>query len=785
MAGGVLGEAFVKISPKFTSFGTEVASGVKSEMGAAEAEATAGGGKVKSGFLSPLKSMAGAAAGAFAAVKVGDFLKDGIQGALAAQQISQQTNAVIKSTGGAANVTSGQVDNLANSLKNKTSIDDDVIKSGENMLLTFTNIRNEAGKGNDIFNQTTKAMTDLSVATGEDMKSAAVQLGKALGDPTKGMTALQRVGVTFDDQQQKTIKSMQASGNIMGAQKIILGELNKEFGGSAQALGDSYQGKWNKLKNSMDDLGKSIGAALLPAISAFSDLLSKHVVPAIQSVVSWMTKHKEIIGPLAIALGTLAAIIGTVVAAVKVWTIVQGAFNAVMDANPIMLIVLAIGALVVGIIYAYNHFKTFRDVVQGVFGVVGDIFRGFLAVIKGVWNFIAHDLIPLLVKFGPVVLAAVMPMIGIPLLIIQHWGAIVDFFKGLPGEIAGFFKDAGTWLLDAGKAILTGLWTGITSVWTASVHFFTDLFHYVVDFFKDAPKWLLKAGKDILTGLWDGIKDVWKAELHFWTDLFHYVVNFFKQAPHWLLDAGKAILTGLWTGIKDVWKAELHFWTDIFHFIVNAFKTAGTWLLDAGKKIITGLWNGIKQIWHNEVHFFSDLPGNILHAIGDLSHLLFDAGKKVIQGLIDGIKSMFGALGSAASGAVGFIKDHLPFSPAKVGPLSGKGAPINSGMSIGRQIADGIASQRDRIAASMADVTALVQGTVIAPQVGNLQVPALAGVGALGTTVHHQETKKTHVEVHTLTLQVQGAFNLTNPVEQRRAAEQIRQMLVGLERETK
>ena len=78
----------------------------------------------------------------------------------------------------------------------KTGIDDEAIQSGENLLLTFTNIRNEAGKGNDVFNQATETMTDMSVALGQDMKSRRRQLGKALNDPIKGITALSRVGVS-------------------------------------------------------------------------------------------------------------------------------------------------------------------------------------------------------------------------------------------------------------------------------------------------------------------------------------------------------------------------------------------------------------------------------------------------------------------------------------------------------------------------------------------------------------------------------------------------------------
>lgn len=78
-----------------------------------------------------------------------------------AQKVAAQTNAVLKSTGGVAGVTAGHVDTLATSLMNLSGTDDEVVKSGENLLLTFTNIRNQAGKGNDIFNQATKAALDL------------------------------------------------------------------------------------------------------------------------------------------------------------------------------------------------------------------------------------------------------------------------------------------------------------------------------------------------------------------------------------------------------------------------------------------------------------------------------------------------------------------------------------------------------------------------------------------------------------------------------------------------
>ena len=71
------------------------------------------------------------------------------------QAAAAQTNAVLKSTGGIAGVTSKNVDDLAKSMLNLTGIDDEATQGAENLLLTFTNIRNVVGKGNDIFDQAT------------------------------------------------------------------------------------------------------------------------------------------------------------------------------------------------------------------------------------------------------------------------------------------------------------------------------------------------------------------------------------------------------------------------------------------------------------------------------------------------------------------------------------------------------------------------------------------------------------------------------------------------------
>jgi hypothetical protein len=190
-----------------------------------------------------------------------------------AQKVGTQTNTVLKSTGGVAGVTAKQVDELAKSLLRKSGIDDEAIKTSENLLLTFTQVRNEVGKGNDIFNQATKAILDTSVALGQDLSSTAIQVGKALNDPLTGMTALRRVGVSFTQQQVEQVKAMLKTGDIMKAQKLILHELNVEFGGSAKAYGQSLPGAISRARESVRNLSADLLRGLAPSIREGADEL--------------------------------------------------------------------------------------------------------------------------------------------------------------------------------------------------------------------------------------------------------------------------------------------------------------------------------------------------------------------------------------------------------------------------------------------------------------------------------------------------------------------------------
>ncbi len=210
------------------------------------------------------------------------------------QKVMAQTEASMKSTGGVAGVTANQVSKLSEKLGMMSGIDDELIQQGANVILTFTNIRNAAGKGNDIFDQTTLAAANMAAKLGMDVPAAAMMLGKALNDPVKGATALRRSGVQLSDSQQELIKSFVASGDVMSAQKIILQELNTEFGGSAEAAGKTLPGMLARLKMGFENVASSVLEKFMPTIEK-----------GISWVIDNMPKIQEVVGKVASGIGSV------------------------------------------------------------------------------------------------------------------------------------------------------------------------------------------------------------------------------------------------------------------------------------------------------------------------------------------------------------------------------------------------------------------------------------------------------------------------------------------------
>lgn len=307
-----LGQAFVDVRAQVNQARVtdDIRQGLVSPIskGGAEAEKSirthvAG---MSGAFRSLGPALAGTFVGAAVGAGVGSFFRTGLSEVKDYQAGLAQARQVILTTGGAAGVSAGHVETLAAAIEHYSGQTDDSIVKSENLLLTFTNIRNSAGKNNDIFDQATKLTADMAKVFGGDASASAIQLGKALNDPTKGITALTRVGVSFSAGQKATIKSLQDSGNVAGAQKVILAELQKEVGGSAAAYGKTLPGQLDRAKRAFEGVAQTVLTAMLPvltrtlsfvtttvlpAFGRLSDFLQKNVGPALAHVGAFITAH--------------------------------------------------------------------------------------------------------------------------------------------------------------------------------------------------------------------------------------------------------------------------------------------------------------------------------------------------------------------------------------------------------------------------------------------------------------------------------------------------------------
>lgn len=547
----------------------------------------------------------------------------------------------IKSTNNAANVTVGGLEDLASSIQNYSGQTDDSIVASEKLLLTFTNVGNKAGKNNDIFNQATKMTADMAAKMGGDASKYAVQLGKALNDPTKGITALTRVGVTFTAAQKKSIKSMQDSGNTLGAQKVIMAELRKEFGGSAKAAGETLPGQMARAQRSFEDVSQSVVASLMPAITFLADILTGTLLPAFTAVVGWMTNHKAAVLAFAVAIGAVytAIKVGQASSAVgaagglaawikqtnlaagatKIWAGIQAAFNAIMALNPVVLIVAALVLLGVALVVAYKKSETFRNIVQGAFRGVASAARAVWSVIRtafdaikkiigGVIDWLLHSKIAA-VLLGPwrIALGALNALI--------HGG-----IKGLLAYFSG--------LLSAITRILSGVWAVITAPFKAAWDWVKGRAKAAIDGWGSIVKWVSTA----LSGVWTAIVAPFKSG---WTRVKTYIGNI-KNGFSGAARRVGSTMSGVWTAIvapfKSAWSTVKTYVTNVKNAFAGAARRVGSGL--------SGVWTAIITPFQSAWHWVRD---NVAKPIKNMFDGLAGAITSAMHGVTSAITAPFSA----------------------------------------------------------------------------------------------------------------------------------------------
>lgn len=568
----------------------------------------------------------GAIAGGIALGGVAAFgaaLVSGIGDAREAAKVYAQTEQVIKSTGGAAGFSAQQIKDMAGSLSaasGQSLFGDDDVERGQNMLLTFTNIK-------ETLPDTTKIMLDMAQALGTDAGGAAIQLGKALNDPIKGISALTRVGVTFTDAQKKQIKALQEAGDMAGAQRVILAELNKEFGGSALAAAQA-DGGWAQFTDRLGEAKEALGAAVLPLLNVLVGILNDRLMPALETVADlfgdlvsggigvFADDLREAFGvditPFVTAieqgLGTIQGLLAPLIATfTDAQTPVQGFLAVLSQISPTFAVAQAGVDAAIGPI---------RDIILTTFGII----QGFIAEHGAK---IQTDLTSAWQQVQAIIQAVIPPIQSI---IGSIFGAIAAFLHSHGDEIKTFLSQTWDAIADIIDVALQIIQATIVPAITAIASFIAahgeeiqallsaawTIISNVIDAALTIIKGVLTAALQIIKGDWSG---AWETIKQMAADVWENIKAIIGAA----IEGVKIQLSLAWDAIKgDVlaaWDAIKGAVGTALDGLVNTIKGLPGQVAGVGASIVQTIWDGLERKW-------DEFIGNLRAKLQELRDML-------------------------------------------------------------------------------------------------------------------------------------------------------------------
>lgn len=552
-------------------------------------------------------------------------------------------------------------------------------------------------------------------------------------------------------------------------------EMNKSTAAEVAATRmNNTAGSIEQLKGSAETLAISIGTIFLPAVNAvvkqatewvnaFGALdksTQKTILIVIGAIGSFALAAAAVIKVVQAikAVQTALAIIKAWEIATKIATAAQWLWNIALSANPIGLIIIAIAALIAGLVLLFKNNEKFRKVVLAVWAAIQkavkavvDWFMAYVwptvkvvidAVVEGfkwLWGWI--------VKIFGFLVAGVKFYVGIWMAIFKFIAPVV---KAAFDVVVSVIKTAWTIISAIFSVILTvvkfvfGLWWTITSEVMGAI---LGLIKFVWGFIGPFIIGAIKLWWDYVQGVWNGL-----------VKITTFVFNLIKD-----------VITAVWGFIgpyvigtaKNLWEGVVALFTwarDRVVAIIEGIKVIVDKIRNFFGELKAAADKGVGPL----IEFVKGIPGRILSAIGNVGSLLFDSGKKMIQGLIDGIKSMANKAKDTLSDLLSGLRRLLPFSPAKEGPFSGKGWTFNSGTALIEDFAKGV----DRASAvSMDSLMGAVSGVAASFEVGSTP-------GAVSTTT-------THVggSVNIASLNVTGVWDFNDPMATRNMVSKIDQEL--------
>lgn len=482
-------------------------------------------------------------------------------------------------------------------------------------------------------------------------------------------------------------KSMQGIMNLTGSDMATFKQNVEDISNKVKAGGDNISG-WAKVQQDFNQkmaqaqatvevLGIKIGTTLLPALNRLVDGFSSPafqqfattvaggittallgLINGISTLAGWIPRliayfqqNTVAAAVLTVAVITLAgAIVGALVVAyameIAAAASVAAGFLAV--AWPVIAVVAAIAGLVAIVVILYQRFAPVREVVDSVGKTFQMLWGVIMSALMPAWTELMgaiNNAMPLWQTLGAILLGTVVVVIGV----------VVAAFEGLAVGI--------------GFAI-----TGVINIITGAVDIINGVFQILIG--------IVMVFIDIFTGQW------WRLSSDFgliWRGIINIVVGAWNIIKGVFVTVGGFIVGFLGGFVVGI----IQFFQHLFDVLV-------------GHSIIPDMINGI-------VNWFLQLPGRagaaiqsmintVLNLLNGLVSSALRAGANIVNGIAQGIRNAIGAVGSAIGFVTQYIADHLPHSPAKIGPLTGL---QSQGMEISNQISKGMVNGAPMISSAM------------------------------------------------------------------------------------
>lgn len=459
-----------------------------------------------------------------------------------------------------------------------------------------------------------KALEPTIAAVGKVLASFAGAVLESLSGALQAIgSVLKDIAPSFDDLAKvlaQVFKIMENSG--------VFGVLEDALENLAQPLGNFI----NALVKSLLPILPTLIKAITDLSNVLITLLSDGLTAVLNTVTKILTKFPDL----------LPVIIG-IVAAVKAWTIAQGALDVVMEANPIGLVITAIGALVIAIVEVVKHWSTVEDVFKQVWGDILSFIKQWWPLLLGVVTGGIGLVVGVIIKYHAQILSAVK----------SAWNAVASFISKIVGDIKSALDHAWDSIASAAKSAWNGIKSFFTGWWNGEVSVYTSGVNKI---------------KSVLSSAWSDITGTIKSA---WGGIRSFLSNFLGNLT--------TEFSGAVNGIKNAWNKLEGIFKSPISFLVNTVYDNG----------IARLWNDVmSKVGGPQMPIVKFAAGGKLPGFGggDTVPALLEPGEAVIdKHRTRQLAPLFAAVGVPGFSAGGLVSD------------AGDAAKMALAMATGNQVA--------------------------------------------------------------------------------------------------